>query len=171
MTAITTAEAATEARVTVATIRTWCRNGAVAAVKRAGRWVIDTASLAHRITIGAMKRPPVYTIYYRACRHTETDRSLRRNMVSTAICTACRAESKERAAKAAAIEAAGGRATARQISYLATLTGKPASALQGLTKPEASRLIDDAKHGGRGERRSYRCDCPSGRHGGVCTCC
>ena len=33
--------------VTVATIRTWCRRGVVAATKQAGRWVIDTDSLAH----------------------------------------------------------------------------------------------------------------------------
>jgi hypothetical protein len=60
-----TSTAATEAHVTVATVRTWCRVGAVAAVKQAGRWIIDTASLAARIAIGKMKRParPVaYTI-------------------------------------------------------------------------------------------------------------
>jgi hypothetical protein len=51
----TTAEAATEANVTVATIRTWCRTGVVTAVKQAGRWIIDTASLAHRLAIAAMK--------------------------------------------------------------------------------------------------------------------
>lgn len=49
--------AAAEAQVTVDTVRTWCRIGAVAAVKQAGRWIIDTASLAARIAIGAMKRP------------------------------------------------------------------------------------------------------------------
>jgi hypothetical protein len=52
-----TTAAALEARVTVTTIRTWCRLGAVAAVKQAGRWVIDSASLAARIAIGKMKRP------------------------------------------------------------------------------------------------------------------
>ncbi|MFJ9799836.1 hypothetical protein [Streptomyces sp. NPDC101145] len=52
-----TTAAALQARVTVATIRTWCRVGAVAAVKTAGRWIIDTASLAHRIAISAWKRP------------------------------------------------------------------------------------------------------------------
>ncbi|MGV2914669.1 hypothetical protein [Streptomyces alfalfae] len=49
--------AASQAHVTVATIRTWCRIGAVAAVKQAGRWIIDTSSLAARIAIGKMKRP------------------------------------------------------------------------------------------------------------------
>lgn len=51
----TTTEAATQAHVTVATIRTWCRTGVVAAVKQAGRWLIDSASLAHRLVIAAMK--------------------------------------------------------------------------------------------------------------------
>lgn len=50
-----TTAAATEANVTVATIRTWCRIGAVAAVKQAGRWIIDSASLAARIAIGARR--------------------------------------------------------------------------------------------------------------------
>ncbi|MEU9760303.1 hypothetical protein [Streptomyces sp. NPDC047987] len=52
-----TATAAATAKVTVATIRGWARNGVVAATKVAGRWVIDTASLARRIAIGAMKKP------------------------------------------------------------------------------------------------------------------
>ncbi|WP_019549812.1 MULTISPECIES: hypothetical protein [Streptomycetaceae] len=50
-----TAAAALQADVTVATIRYWCRYGAVAAIKRAGRWVISASSLAHRITLGAMR--------------------------------------------------------------------------------------------------------------------
>lgn len=50
-----TTAAAAQAGVTVATIRGWCRAGAVAAVKRSGRWVIDGASLARRIAIGAMR--------------------------------------------------------------------------------------------------------------------
>jgi hypothetical protein len=53
MTTITATAAATQAGVTVATIRTWARRGVIAAVKTAGRWVIDTTSLAHRIAIGA----------------------------------------------------------------------------------------------------------------------
>lgn len=59
----TTAAAALQAHVTVATIRTWCRRGVITAAKRAGRWVIDAASLAHRITIGAMRarRGPMTT--------------------------------------------------------------------------------------------------------------
>lgn len=50
-----TTAAATEAQVTAATIRTWCRRGVVAATKTAGKWVIDTTSLAHRIAIGARR--------------------------------------------------------------------------------------------------------------------
>jgi hypothetical protein len=59
-----TTAAALEARVTVATVRTWCRLGAVAAVKEAGRWIIDTASLAARIAIGKMKRPARKVVVY-----------------------------------------------------------------------------------------------------------
>lgn len=47
-----TTAAATQAGVTVATIRTWCRRGVVAAAKVAGRWVIKAASLARRIALG-----------------------------------------------------------------------------------------------------------------------
>ena len=59
-----TTAAATQANVTVATIRAWCRIGAVAAVKQAGRWIIDTTSLAARIAIGAMKRPAKKTVRF-----------------------------------------------------------------------------------------------------------
>lgn len=50
-----TTTAATEAHVTVATIRTWARRGVIAATKTAGKWVIDATSLARRIAIGASK--------------------------------------------------------------------------------------------------------------------
>ncbi|MER5902983.1 helix-turn-helix domain-containing protein [Streptomyces mirabilis] len=50
-----TTAAATQAQVSVPTIRTWCRTGVIAATKRAGRWIINTASLAVRIAIGAMR--------------------------------------------------------------------------------------------------------------------
>lgn len=56
MTAITTTNAATQAGVTVATIRTWCRTGAIAAIKKAGRWTIDEASLAYRIKLPTLLR-------------------------------------------------------------------------------------------------------------------
>ncbi|MCX4792537.1 helix-turn-helix domain-containing protein [Streptomyces sp. NBC_01221] len=58
-----TTTAADTAKVTVATIRDWARRGIIAATKVAGRWVIDTASLARRIAIGAMKRPARKVIY------------------------------------------------------------------------------------------------------------
>jgi len=51
-----TTAAAAKAGVTVATIRTWCRYGAVTATKRAGRWVIDASSLTRRIHLGAQRR-------------------------------------------------------------------------------------------------------------------
>ncbi|MEV6854761.1 hypothetical protein AB0M89_13240 [Streptomyces microflavus] len=48
--------AATKSKVTVATIRTWCRTGVIAAVKTAGRWDIDPQSLrAHRRRLTAIK--------------------------------------------------------------------------------------------------------------------
>lgn len=50
-----TATAAQQAKVTVATIRTWCRIGAVAATKQAGRWIIETTSLAYRISLSARR--------------------------------------------------------------------------------------------------------------------
>jgi hypothetical protein len=50
-----TKTAATEAHVTTATIRSWARNGVITATKKAGRWSIDAASLAHRIAIAALK--------------------------------------------------------------------------------------------------------------------
>jgi hypothetical protein len=50
-----TATAASTANVTVATIRTWCRNGVITATKQAGRWIIDAASLAWRIALATIK--------------------------------------------------------------------------------------------------------------------
>ncbi|MEZ7005622.1 helix-turn-helix domain-containing protein [Streptomyces sp. AD55] len=50
-----TTTAATQAKVTVATIRNWCRRGVIAATKQAGRWLIDDASLARRIEIGTRR--------------------------------------------------------------------------------------------------------------------
>src|SRR5690554_6301750 len=50
-----TATAAAQAGVTVATIRAWCRIGAIVACKKAGRWCIDAASLAYRISLGVRK--------------------------------------------------------------------------------------------------------------------
>lgn len=50
-----TTTAATQANVTAATIRTWCRIGAVGAAKVGGRWVIEATSLARRIALGVRK--------------------------------------------------------------------------------------------------------------------
>lgn len=51
MTTLTTADAAELAHVTTATVRAWCRMGAVRATKTAGRWVIDQVSLQQRISL------------------------------------------------------------------------------------------------------------------------
>lgn len=51
----TTTAAAHLADVTTATIRVWCRMGAVKATKVARRWVIDATSLAHRISLGTRR--------------------------------------------------------------------------------------------------------------------
>ena len=53
---LTTPEAARMAGVTVPTIRTWARIGAVAATKRHGRWAIDAESLRVRIVLPALLR-------------------------------------------------------------------------------------------------------------------
>lgn len=50
-----TTAAAIQANVTVPTVRAWCRNGVVDAIKQAGRWIINAASLATRIAIGELK--------------------------------------------------------------------------------------------------------------------
>lgn len=53
-----TTTAALQANVTTATIRAWCRIGAVAAAKVAGKWAIEAASLARRITLGKKTTKP-----------------------------------------------------------------------------------------------------------------
>ncbi|MEU8279793.1 hypothetical protein ACFYOK_04655 [Microbispora bryophytorum] len=64
MNTITAPIAAQQAGVSITTIRTWCRRGAVAAAKVAGRWVIEAASLARRIAIGTRKpaKPVAFTL-------------------------------------------------------------------------------------------------------------
>lgn len=57
-----TAAAAIQANVTTDTIRTWCRRNVVSAVKKAGRWIIDAASLTRRITIGATRARKAQTV-------------------------------------------------------------------------------------------------------------
>ncbi|GAA2680034.1 hypothetical protein GCM10010400_49250 [Streptomyces aculeolatus] len=56
-----TTAAATKARRTAATIRTWCRRGVVEAAKVSGRWVIDEASLDYRLSLDT-PRPIVYSV-------------------------------------------------------------------------------------------------------------
>ncbi|MGP4027296.1 helix-turn-helix domain-containing protein [Actinomadura sp. 3N407] len=50
-----TSTAAQQAGVTVATVQNWCRIGAVAARKVAGRWVIQASSLTYRISLGVRR--------------------------------------------------------------------------------------------------------------------
>jgi hypothetical protein len=63
-----TAAAATTAGVTVPTVRLWARTGVIAAIKQAGRWVIDESSLRYRIALATLKtrtttpKPVVYSI-------------------------------------------------------------------------------------------------------------
>src|SRR5690606_41382418 len=71
---LTTREAATLARVTVDTIRHWCRMGAVRATKVAGRWAIDVVSLDYRISLDTQE-PTMPTL---VCEHTsDTDNPCR----------------------------------------------------------------------------------------------
>ncbi|SFD14698.1 hypothetical protein [Streptomyces aidingensis] len=53
--------AAAKANRTVATIRTWCRMGAVAAVKTGHGWDIDEASLEYRISLDKPAAPKPLT--------------------------------------------------------------------------------------------------------------
>lgn len=57
-----TTTAAHTAGVTRDTIRTWCRTGAVAATKTAGRWVINPASLARRISLNIRRTKKETTV-------------------------------------------------------------------------------------------------------------
>lgn len=74
-----TTAAAQTAGVTAATIRIWCRRNVIAAIKVAGRWVIDTASLAYRLTLKkkAMTQPlqPLSRIGYERALHAIGRRS------------------------------------------------------------------------------------------------
>lgn len=57
-----TTAAARTAGVTPGTVATWCRTGVITAVKQAGRWVIEQASLTHRIALGALKTRKQQTV-------------------------------------------------------------------------------------------------------------
>ncbi|MET9445036.1 helix-turn-helix domain-containing protein [Streptomyces sp. NPDC006610] len=51
------ATAAAKCKVTTETIRTWCRQGVIAATKQAGRWIIDPKSLrTHRRRLTALRQ-------------------------------------------------------------------------------------------------------------------
>ena len=72
-----TTAAATQANVTVDTIRTWCRKGVIAATKTAGRWIIDAASLARRIAIGARRARKANTMKFAPMTRTEFEQAAR----------------------------------------------------------------------------------------------
>lgn len=57
-----TTAAAHKANVTARTIQHWCRYGAVTATKASGRWNINEASLAYRITLGRKTPVDMYEI-------------------------------------------------------------------------------------------------------------
>lgn len=57
-----TTAAAHQAGITVATVRAWCRRNVIAAIKVAGRWIIDATSLARRIEIGREHMTDRYTV-------------------------------------------------------------------------------------------------------------
>jgi hypothetical protein len=61
MSQTTAAAAAAQAGVSISTIRAWCRIGAVAAVKVAGKWLIEARSLTHRINLGRTPVPAPLT--------------------------------------------------------------------------------------------------------------
>lgn len=52
-----TATAARLGGVSVSTVRAWARYGAISATKTNGAWVIDVASLRHRISLGRRSVP------------------------------------------------------------------------------------------------------------------
>lgn len=57
-----TTTAAAKAQRTAATIRHWCRYGAVTATKSSGRWDIEEASLTHRIALGRKASMNMYAV-------------------------------------------------------------------------------------------------------------
>jgi len=82
MTSTDTATAARVARVTVTTIRTWCRRGAVAAVKTSGGWVIDADSLARRVTLGRVLRAEKTVVDLSSFRDGQAARSKALELIS-----------------------------------------------------------------------------------------
>ncbi|MFH9389829.1 helix-turn-helix domain-containing protein [Streptomyces albidoflavus] len=199
MNTLTTTQAATTAHVTVATIRTWCQRGIIAATKQAGRWIINADSLTRRITIGhqqikaRLDRVPAERFWvnshyiprhFRACGHIKrtitTDLTASRSV--DALCNTCK-DAQEKAEEAANPRSAGPRPSKAQLTYLnslirqaranGTLPSNTPSKPERLNRHEASEWIDTLKPISR--RRAAagysRCECASGRYGGVCTCC
>ncbi|MFD7507898.1 helix-turn-helix domain-containing protein [Streptomyces sp. NPDC059853] len=192
---ITTTQAAATARVTVATIRAWCRTGVIAATKTAGRWVIEAASLARRLQIArdratsrSWPRPSRSATCARGtCGHLATVAWDRIPGARQRPCGKCAAQEALRAERAtedarAAQYGTGPRATQPQLNYLAQLADRiavlpadcpPRTDWPLLTRSAASHWIDTLKRLATRRttgRRAFRCECASGRYGGACTC-
>lgn len=150
-----TTTAAQTAGVTADTIRTWCRTGAVAAVKQAGRWIIERASLITRMRIGAMKAGG-RLVHYRC--HSVTQPGAQGITRVDGLCPACRKTQQGQNATQ------GPLATRAQVNYLLRLIGAGAdrAALEALERGAASRLIGELKNTG--------CSCASARYSRICTC-
>ncbi|SFD14617.1 hypothetical protein [Streptomyces aidingensis] len=191
-----TATAAQTTGRTVATIRNWCRTGVVAATKTAGRWDIDATSLRTRVLIEQRRHfarrthTPTWRITH-TCGHDTWLRWHALPGATTRPCFTCshKADTIQRMAREnttrqhlAQRYGHGRPATARQLDYLRSLARRaadshrlppnyPADDAHLLTSAGASHWIDTLKPLATPGRRSIRCECPSGRYGGVCTCC
>lgn len=144
-----TTAAALEAHVTVDTIRTWCRIGAVTALKQAGRWVIDTASLAHRITIGAMRTRKAKTVDLAPLTRSEFEQAAAELGIRTTFKdTRCHNEY-------VAYQASGEVDLDTPYTWLLIRRGA-ALAAEGFTPPTVRRLAHDCDTCGLDART---CDC------------
>jgi DNA-binding transcriptional MerR regulator len=150
MTVLTTTTAATQAGVTVATIRTWCRRNAIAATKTAGRWIIDATSLARRITIGTrrnrMTEPAPHTM---AARGTDYVTAWPGNIArQTHLSPEYIAEALTRAGlttEDAAVELRGPLLRGEHLAAIANLTPEQAKAVVAEMKAIRTEIREAAK--------------------------
>lgn len=184
-----TAAAAALAGVTVDTIRTWCRYGIITAIKQAGRWVINAASLQHRVRIDRDRRAracrprfPSMTVVRSQCGHSRGVPWHALPGSAERPCTVCTHQQQVREELAEQRRIAdtygdGPRATEAQLRYLSGLAKQTQVVLDELPPTDhwpllprrvASHWIDMLK--AQKNPRSSRCECASGRHGGACTC-
>lgn len=150
-----TAAAAAQANVTPATIRAWCRRGIIAAAKTGRRWVIDTASLLHRIAGRKTTRmtdpttAALSTATYTMCGHTTSYEPISAPTHSTVNnqCPSCVTAVKDAAS------------TAHSLRVADHLNARRAAKAER-SRANAARV-----------RPTDECDCASGALSGVCTCC